>query len=384
MTQSYIILYNPIYDYPLDVPLPPWYADQPNASQLINDWYTLSVEEQLAIWHAEGEIWSNNCTASSGERIRENCTLLVFVVFYDLFHRIYPERDLMLSDILAVTYILELGPVLNFSRADAAKQALGANYFGIIEQYCINMEISECDTTAISIEHLVHRYTYINQFNSSITTSGYLATLQAWYDDAISIANWYFGTSDDQLDLILTVSNILNTPNRFGASRLRLLLTPPADEINLLVAKLQLSEGRTPYPYVVWGNHAYANSANSNAPYNQVINLWMGQGANPNASPIVPGDIVIKFCKLNLYQQDYFEFPTGDSDFPYGGEDAFVIHTTGELRLNFGTTSTYSDDIRTGNIPGWFNTDYTFTRYRQCSCLDTGNVRYPDTRRCQG
>ncbi len=398
---------NIVYDYELEFPEPPWYTT--------NNWSTLSMEEKFSIWRTEGAIylWDGGypnlysdtdddgilnyrdpdydndgdgipnrvdddddndglpdeeelytCTGDSDATSKQNCTLLNFVVFYELFYRIYgPERPLMVSDILAVTYPLELTSASVFN-ADMAKQALGTYYFYQVRDYC-NKRPDTCDeeTLQMPIEHFVYRYTYINNNGIEVVSDGFLPPLNAWYHRAILIANWYFGTPAVDISLIRSWEISMSDLSYWrlkGAERLTQLLKPTAIDENLEVitmARLTLSLPRptfsnliSPDGPITWANFPYPGPLDTNGD----TDFWRAVMA-----PMPPQiESNVKICVLNQSFDDKGT-PNVEADDTWA-LDAFAI-VIDDGNPGFGTT------------PPWADTNYSrsFGAYLSCLCSQT-------------
>lgn len=356
---------NIFYDYPLGLPEPPWYTT--------NNWSTLPLEDKFNIWRTQGAIYlwdqSTNsirdyiCTSEADTR--HNCTLLVYVAFYELFYRIYgPERPLMLSDILAITYELELAPAnITLEGANVAKQALGTYYFYQVgSNYCVRRP-DTCNSTTleIPIEHFVYQYRYINNNGVEVTSDGFLPPLNAWYHLGIRIADWYFGTPTIDLTLITSWQNIpinLSRNRNSGGGRLQALLKPTDNSIPkylelITMAQLTLSNPRPRFSNTIdlneeitWANFSYPGPLAGN----EDTDFWKSVTAD------IPNDD-FKFCVLNQSFDDNDTPDDGVDD--AWGLDAFAIVT-------------YNGNPGFGTTPPWAGSPYSrsFGTYRSCLCSE--------------
>jgi len=412
---------NIVYDYELEFPKPSWYT--------ANDWDTKSMEEKFSIWRTEGAIylWDRDysnlygdedgdeilnyrepdfdndndgtpnkddsdddndglpdveelytCTGDDDATSRQNCTLLNFVVFYELFYRIYgPERPLMVSDILAVTYPLELAAASVFD-ADMAKQTLGTYYFYQVRDYCkreiVPASDDTCDeeTLQMPIEHFVHRYTYTNDIGSQVISDGFLPPLNAWYHQATLIAKWYFGTPTVDLSLVTSLESILKVTSdlgllrlpTLGAARLTNLLAPTDLNNNLqtiTMTRLTLSVPRPTFSNLIsssgpitWGNFPYPGPS----PENDGTDFWLAVRA-PMPPPNL--DSNVKICVLNQTFNNGLTPDVNDDD--SWRLDAFAI-VIDNGNTGFGTTPPW------GGSPN----SRTFGTNKSCLCSPTSVI----------
>ena len=344
--------FNPIYDYELELPIPIWYDDELNAEQLKNDWQSFTLDQKLETWRSQDAYAEMKDLCKVGAPFeRQDCALMIYVIFYDMFYRIYDGRVPRMSDILASTYFTELGTA--FSQPSTAQDALAGNYFAFITQYChdiydipivpVNQVIIGIEDNGtvncnplgtqvgnlpgIPINDLVNGY---EQPTVSGRQGGYLWTLHAWYHLGVDMMNWYYTelnlsnisiqAIDDIKDIITQQPQDKNYEDH--TERLRLLLQMSRDY--RIIGLKQLEAGRENLPRRTWGNYAfgYVDTRTNRVPYNDAL-------ANLNT---------LDFCILNLQY---------DANGAY--EDVFIISLDG-----FGQTSVPQD----GTTPDWVNTRY--------------------------
>jgi len=346
-----------VYDYDLQIPQPPWLPEIPLEERSLADWRTKGREEN----DNTAEKWAyDHCLGIENDKEDwQNCTLIVYVIYYDIFIRIN-GRVPRLSDIFATTYSVEVFPAVGQAGPDIALEALTGNYFGVVRAYCeylgLSTDIPEnCDNKDFLINDLVHGYENLDDLQNSSTekNGGYLWTLQAWYKEAVLIRDWYFDLTDDQLDEINTLTDISNP-------RINILLQAADDYQTLGIA--QLTEGKENSRFLKWANFAFGyTDDNGINGYERIIS----EETNNTGT--------IEYCLMNLYFY-------GINESRPGGEDLFVVTTIG-----LGQPSTH--DQREAGIPVWtYNAEYTANAgfialgtydYLSCNCLKDDGTRYP-------
>lgn len=383
------------FDYELKLPIPEWWNDDDKATKTvtIEDWQDNDAKNWAddnclaAPVYEEGQIPSDEIVKLDQQELNQNCTLVVFVIYYDLFKQLNNGRAPKLSDILATGYEVEVQPIAQQGQAELAQEALAGNYFQQVREYCKahrvertlstdiitivhgNESFSDCtdriiNNKEIPIEDLVGGWYKWGDCGNDYyeaddctgvqlyKRSGYLWTLQAWYHNAVAIKDWYYNYRDS-----IPLTNLEPTPDGeqpseqltpqeedaiTGKERLRFLLLASSE--HQLIGVLQLVEGKQSSRFLDWGNFGYEGPylANTDLPYTRAILGW--------ETPSVVHPVEMLYCQLNLaIQRDPLQ----------AREDVFaVIDKNGETG-GLGSTSTASWD----NPPDWRdNPDYTGAR----------------------
>jgi len=126
----------------LPVPIPPWLEDSQDFDEV--EWNNKSIDDQLKEWRSGDAItYSSECKApletDSEDRknqLRQNCALIVFIIYYDLFYH-FNDHVPKISDILAAGYQFEVGGILiNGGPSNLAQKALAGHYYQLVREYC--------------------------------------------------------------------------------------------------------------------------------------------------------------------------------------------------------------------------------------------------------
>jgi len=380
-----------IYDYQLELPQGFWSLRDEQIA--IPDWDSASIEAK-----SYAKEWAYTyCQEGEHPQYWQPCSMIVFVIYYQLFEQIYGRLPMM-SDILATGYEVEVSPFTQRGQYDLAEEALAGHYFQTIKEYChhvldIGEDITDvrigengCYNNTIPIipsESLVmgwRRKDYTDNYNNQ----GYFWTLQAWYDQAICLREWYFGKQGEAIPDRTQITQLSELKGICNRDRPSILLASAAENKNIGLQQLTADKARNAR-FLDWANYAYDNAthngylADFNNPYNRAIRLWMVPEADETNDEINPEyPIQMELCQINL---THGEVIREGVRVPIWGEDVLVVIAKNGISAGLGSASTY--DMSTHPRPAWLGMSsetakFTSGPYRTCPCT-VNDQRLPGT-----